>query len=347
MKKINEKTAQFYLSKSQRIMLRQARDSRIRLNTKKKLKLKSRKAKRFKTITIRFPSVLRMLDEKQRNELLNLIKDATNVLKSGHTLKLDFSKTKELHPCGTLVFLANFDVWYGTYPNKILGTYPEDVVSEELLQHFGIIAKLGLAERQREITHERVRFWHYKSGSIVDSASYRDLAVTVRDNMDHPESELFADCLNEAVANSVGHAYHFERASLPPPSFRKWWLVSSLRDNHAFVAIYDMGVSIPISLRRKPEWQDYLKLRRFKDRSLIKAAVSSLRTSTKLPHRGKGLPEMLDFSRDLAVGGYLSIGSGHGAYQYNVESGSEVSRTLKCPIPGTLIMWRIPFHEKN
>lgn len=347
MKKIRKKTALLYLSRARRAMRRRTLKNRVLHASRKRQRLQTRGRVKLRTITFRLPSIIRMVDEQQRHQLLRMISSAKAALKAGHTIRLDFAEVKELHPCGTLVFLANFDVWHGTCPQRILGTYPKDEVAEELLQHFGIIAKLGLAERRPEITHELVRFWHYRSGAIVDSASYRNLATTIRDNMDHPERDLFADCLNEAVANCVGHAYSFERENLPPKDFRKWWLVSSLRENHAFVAIYDMGVSIPTSLRRKPELQDYFKLRRFKDRSLIKAAVASLRTSTKLAHRGKGLPEMLDFSRRLASGGYLSIGSGHGAYQFNVGSESEVSTSLICAIPGTLIMWRIPFHEKT
>lgn len=297
------------------------------------------------TVTVRLPSIVRMLAEDQRLALMNVIQRANGALKSGKFLRLDFKDITELHPCGTLVFMANFDRWIDLFPGKVTGTYPRHEVSEQLLQHFNVISKLGLPERL-QITHDNVRFWHYKSGATVDSASYKDLAMTVRDNIAHPERELFADCLNEAVANSVGHAYDFEVPGLPPYSHRKWWVVSSLRDNHVFVAIYDMGVTIPSSLKRKPEWVDFLKLRRYKDARLISAAVSSSRTSTRLPHRGKGLPEMLEFSSNLASG-FLSIASGKGAYRYDAQTGRETRTRLNCPIPGTLVLWQIPFRENK
>lgn len=286
-----------------------------------------------------------MLREDQRLDLTLCLKRVDDALLEGHSVRLDFRTIEELHPCGTLVFLANFDRWTDLFPGRLFGTYPQDQVIEQLLQHVNVMSRLNMEER-REINHERVRFWHYKSGATVDAESYANLATTVRDNIAHPESMLFADCLNEAVANSVGHAYDFETAALPPESHRKWWVLSSLREDYVFVAIYDMGVTIPASLRRKPEWADYLKRRKYKDARLIDAAVTSRRTSTKLPHRGKGLPEMLEFSQNLASGS-LSIASGRGAYIYDAGEGTERRRPLECPMPGTLVLWQIPFRKER
>ncbi|WP_162300390.1 hypothetical protein [Corticimicrobacter populi] len=301
------------------------------------------KAYRARQVVMPVPVIVKIKDYEPRGQLLAFIEHANRILMGGGSIRLDFSKITELHPCGTLIFMANFDIWIERYPGKIQGNYPDDEVVEQLLQHFKVMEKLGLPNR-KTINHDRVRFWHYKSGKTVDAAAYRDLATTVRDNIEHPERELFADCLNEAVANTVGHAYDFEKPWLPPHDHRKWWVVSSLRDEHVFVAIYDMGVTIPGSLRRKPELSDFLRLRRFKDARLIEAATASSRTSTRLPHRGKGLPEMLEFSRNLASG-FLSIVSGRGAYYYDPQTGVASRKNLECTIPGTLVLWQIPFEQ--
>ncbi|WP_146099958.1 hypothetical protein [Achromobacter insolitus] len=286
-----------------------------------------------------------MLGEEQRQELMAVIERVDQLFLDGKSVKLDFRKVEFLHPCGTLVFLAHFDRWADLYRGRLFGTYPEDEVVEQLLQHVKVMERLGLEER-RQVTHERVKFWHFKSGATANAAPYKDLATTVRDNIDHPQSALFADCLNEAVANSVGHAYDFERPWLPPKSHRKWWVLSLLKDDHVFVAIYDLGVSIPSSLRRKPEWADYLKLRPLKDSRLISLAVTSNRTSTKLPNRGKGLPEMLEFSQQLASGA-LSIASGNGAYKYDADAAKSTRYRLDCPVRGTLVLWQIPFRKER
>lgn len=297
------------------------------------------------TTTVVLPETIRMLGEEERQNLTDAIERVSQLLAAGRSVRLDFRKVRFLHPCGTLVFLANFDHWVDLNPGRLTATYPEDEVVEQLLQHVQVMRRLGLQER-KEVTHERVKFWHFKSGATANAASYKDLAVTVRDNIAHPQSALFADCLNEAVANSVGHAYDFEKRELPPRSHRKWWLLSSMRDDQVFVSVYDLGVSIPSSLRRKPEWTEYLRIRPLKDRRLISLAIASNRTSTKLPQRGKGLPEMLEFSQQLRTGA-LSIASGHGAYKYDANTGTSSHYSLDCPIQGTLVLWQIPFRKER
>lgn len=296
-------------------------------------------------IVVRAPSRFRVREDACRDEVHDFILEIEVSLRAGHSVVIDFAKTKEMHPCGTLVFLAHLDIWLHKYPLRITARYPEDEVVEQLLQHFGQLERLGLSPR-KEITHERVRFWHYISGRTVDAATYRALTASVRGNIDHPQAALFADCLNEAVANAVNHAYKFETPDLPPREIRKWWMFSEPKNDKLFVAIYDCGVSIPQSLRRKPEWHDYATLRRFKDGRLIRSAITSERTSTKLVHRGKGLPEMLEFSAQLAEGG-LSIWSRDGAWIYHAQARRRETLNLRAPLRGTLVLWEIPFREER
>lgn len=300
---------------------------------------------RPRTVKLSLPATIKIVDLEPRTQLLAIIERARKALADGHTVRLDFTDIERLYPCGTLILLAHLDIWIDLFPGKVLGNYPSDEVAEQLFQHFRFIERFGLPNRTT-VSHDRVKFWHFKSGRKVDAAAYKDLATTVRDNIAHPERELFADCLNEAVSNAVGHAYDFDTLWTPVESHRKWWVVSSLRDDHIFVAIYDMGVTIPESLRRKPELSDYFRLRKYKDGRLIAAATSSTRTSTRLPHRGKGLPEMLEFSQALASG-YLSIASGRGTYSYDAKTGKDSQKYLECTIPGTLVLWQIPFENHS
>lgn len=256
---------------------------------------------------------------------------------------IDFKDTNLLHPCGTLIFMSHLDIWLDKYPGKLRCTYPEDKVSEELLQHISVFDKLGLPERRR-IEHERVKFWHYHHGTDADSTNYKSLTKSVREGIVHPAKELFADCLNEAVVNTVNHAYKFEVAHTPRKSLQKWWMFSLYRDELLFVAIYDQGVGIPRSLKRKPELADFLRPRSYNDGRMIQGAVASELTSTKLPHRGKGLPEMLEFSNNLKHGG-LSIWSQSGGVIYDAEKGKKTRHKLSRALPGTLVLWSIPFRK--
>jgi hypothetical protein len=132
---------------------------------------------------------------------------------------------------------------------------------------------------------------------------------------------------------------------------QKWWIFSLYRDNFLFVVIYDTGEGVPKSLRRKPEWQEYLRLRQYSDSRIIESAITTHRTSTKQPERGKGLPGMLEFS-SLLSDGSLSIWSARGSFKYNASTKKLTRRKFSQPLPGTLVQWKIPFpkgqtDEKN
>ena len=126
----------------------------------------------------------------------------------------------------------------------------------------------------------------------------------------------------------------------------KWWLFALIKDGKLDVAICDRGMGIPTSLREKPEMATVIpilirKLRKRVASGLIEIAVESSRSRTKLPHRGKGLPDMLTFSKQETVGG-IFIMSHHGYFVYNSQFGSEVARDFHPPLEGTLITWHIP-----
>lgn len=285
------------------------------------------------------------LDAAVRPELFDFLKQVEDQLRAGQRVIIDFSKTVELHPCGTIIFMAHLDGWLAEFPAKLSCTYPTDEIVEQLLQHVTVLSRLGLTSRKK-IDHEQVKYWNYHCGKDTDAGTYRELTKSARDGIVHPSKELFADCLHEAVVNAVNHAYEFPSRENVAKDQQKWWMFSLLKDDQLFVSIYDRGVGIPDSLRRKPEWKDYLRIRRYKDARLIQAAISSNLTSTKLPHRGHGLPEMLEFSQNLGRGGF-SVWSRNGGVAYNAELGTERRRKLPAPLPGTLVLWSIPFRKEH
>jgi hypothetical protein len=307
--------------------------------------LKRRRASVRTTVKIISPEKFIFLEEYGRHALFAFLDEVDETLRGGKRVVIDFSKTIELHPCGTIIFMARLDGWIEAFPGQLTCTYPTDEVVEQLLQHVEVLSRLGLSARKK-VDHDQVRYWHHHSGTNTDSATYKELTKSVRDGIIHPNKELFADCLNEAVVNTVNHAYKFISNRKLPKTQQKWWMFSLLKDDQLFVAIYDRGIGIPDSLRRKPEWTEYLRMRQYKDARLIEAAVSSKLTSTRLPHRGKGLPEMLEFSQNLKAGGF-SIWSRKGGVSYNPLLGVEHRRKLPVPLTGTLVLWSIPFQKEH
>lgn len=284
------------------------------------------------------------VDEAARGQLLLFLNRVEQYLSQGVGVRIRFDNVKELHPCGTLVFMARLDCWLATYPGKLSCNYPMDEVVEELFQHVNVLQRLGLKPRKEVVRHDKVAHWHYHCGSNADPSGFRDLTAQVISQIDHPNGPLFGDCLNEAITNTVGHAYENFNGSKLPTELRKWWIFSQYKDERFFVAIYDVGQGIPTSLRRKPEWTEYLRVRQYNDAYAIQSAIESNRTRTNQPERGQGLPEMLEFSKGLQAGG-LMIMSARGGFEYKPVTGQSKRRNFHAKLPGTLVQWAIPFRK--
>jgi hypothetical protein len=295
--------------------------------------------------TVTAPNVFELSVETNRAAVFVFLERVDELLAEGVNVKIGFGDTSELHPCGTLVLMANIDAWMTRFPGKLSCDYPKDEIVEQLFQHVGLLGRLGHSPR-REISSERVAHWHFYSGLTADPSAFLDLTLSIIDEIDHPNAPLFADCLNEAVCNTVGHAYKDADSSGVPEALRKWWIFSQYKDGRFFVAIYDIGDGIPRTLRRKPEWIEYLRLRHYNDGSILRSAISSTRTRTLQPERGKGLPEMLEFSQSLKDGG-LSILSAKGGFRYDAASAAMRHRKFDLPLRGTLVQWSIPFRKEH
>ncbi len=296
-------------------------------------------------ITVTAPEKFIGLIPKWRDELFAFFDAAENALSGGALVKLSFCKVNELRSCGTLIFMSRLELWLERFPNKLSCDYPEDEIVEQLFQHVAILSRLGLSSRKK-IDSDKVAFWHSHSGSKADPSGYKDLTLSVIDKIDHPNRMLFGDCLNEAICNTVSHAYNFFTEEHLPNKDRKWWIFSQYKEPWLFVVIYDFGEGIPKSLRRKPEWREYLRFRQYDDSRIIESAIMTPRTRTKQPERGKGLPEMLEFSK-MINDGYLSIWSANGGFEYNANTKKLTRHRFSQSLPGTLVQWQIRFSKKQ
>lgn len=248
-----------------------------------------------------------------------------------------------MQPCGTLYFVANIESLLILFPGKIDCTYPEDDVVEQLFQHIGFLEKLGKKCR-KVITADNVVNWHFATGTDASTSAFQALLLQHQDAMggELTRSELY-DCMSEAVTNTKKHAY----PSRSDKSENRWWMFSQAMDNKLTVAICDLGIGIPDSLLMKKEMSDYIRDLRGLFRTeqmhkrLLKVAVSSNRSSTGLPYRGKGLPQMLAFIKAGDTGGFR-VQSGYGLYAYSAEDKKTLDRIRKCKIRGTLVQWTLP-----
>ena len=339
MKKTTEKQrARDYKLNLSQLMLGRKRVSRLKKRTKKNKISK-------KTIVHKLvaPEQFVLQQTTDRELLIALIVKANQLLINPKArVYFDFSKAKKMHPCGTLYFMAQIDRLLLKNKGRVSCNYPKDEIVGQLFQHFGLLEKMGLTPKF-EITAESVLPWHYVVGTKADTSKFNDLIHSYEFELEKPMRLGLYDSMSEAVTNCTHHAYD-ENQELPPEE-QKWWMFAQKSGSILTVAIYDTGIGIPESLRRKPELKDYFKGLSFRnrrsDKRLLLAAVGSNKSSTRLPYRGLGLPEMLNFVQKNSEGGLL-IHSDRGAFIYRAQTSTQSTGYYDKAITGTLIQWTLP-----
>lgn len=103
------------------------------------------------------------------------------------------------------------DHWVDKFPNCLTANYPTDELVEQMLQHVGVLQKLGLTPR-KTISHDDVTRWHYFTGMNVDATTIEPFMEQVRSLAGEETQMELADCVNEAMTNVRHHAYNDELA---------------------------------------------------------------------------------------------------------------------------------------
>jgi hypothetical protein len=135
--------------------------------------------------------------------------------------------------------------------------------------------------------------------------------------------------------------------------------LNAVRAGSIFIAIYDMGVGIPSTLKSKLGAGEMMMNALDKvtelaglgegtllDQQLLRTAIENQRTQTRQAHRGKGLPEMREFAASTD-GGRLHIVSGQA--QYSMHGGKPHGQVqgFDEKFPGTLLLWNLPLKVKE
>lgn len=294
--------------------------------------------------TVIAPKEFSLINQEGRKLLLKFLKEIKHHLSHDHNVHISFDDTQNLLPCGTLWATAQIEFLLNQYPGKVSCSYPTDDIVEQLFQHIGLLKKLGKDTNRKEIEADNVKDWHYISGASGDLADFVPFFQSLSKLTEDVSSGLF-ESLSEAVTNTIHWAYKDEQA-------KEWRMFAQHKDGCLHVAICDLGMGIPNSLKEKPGFKEWvcsiLHKKMNNDKSLIKLAVESSASRSKFPHRGKGLKDMLGLVKNGTVGG-LSIFSGQGGFSYDARSKTQTEIGYETAINGTIIQWQIslePDHEQ-
>lgn len=333
------------LHERQMRLSRQEMARRHAKNTRRRLAENNKKNKtaQIKPIEITPPKYLKFHgSQNDREAFENFTNQVFQTISKGLIATIRLNEIERLYPCGLLLFIGQVNIWNNRYPGKVRAFYPENNVVEQMLQSVGIIEKLGLKNRIKQISHDDVTRWRYFTGTEAAAQEMEPMMDDIRNLIGADSQSRLYDSIAEAITNVRQHAYSEGES-------KKWWIFATISKTSIIVAIYDSGASIPGTLLRKPGIKEHVTQmitgRKKRDAAIIRMA-SGGRSRTKLPYRGKGLPEMFE-STQLMPGSSLGIYSRGGYFAYNDKNSTEkeVCTRLDVPVLGTLVLWRIKLAE--
>jgi hypothetical protein len=319
--------------------------------------------------------------ESTHKELDNWIRSGRSVKRAGRVASwFDFSTIERITPAAALIFTSEFN-----RIRRISGKRPFAIDVERwhadvaaVFDRLGLFQLLGIdpeirASIQRRGSHSLFILPIRSGDKVVGAEAYglneelAEVAIEVARSSasaEGPEATGQSDeawlekaagiytVLIEAMDNVINHAYPTD-IPLPFRSVKRWWMTAAIdrAESKLTVAIFDQGVSIPVSL---PHWRSYGRVKRVlrrvlgidydpsdtsQDAQAIYMATRVAASSTGEPHRGKGLGVMKDFI-DECRDGRLRIVSRCGEYRY-AKGQAPVAVSHPVSIGGTLIEWEV------
>ena len=272
--------------------------------------------------------------------------------RGGKAPYINFDGMSLVDNAAALMLAAELDAWNIRHWHVPLRSYDKSW-DPGVRQHLDTMGLFKLLRVDRQSAPEPAPsdsvFMPFFSDSRVDLGEFVRFRERIESEINRPLARrashyLFAG-LSEAVTNVIQHAYKTNES-------KRWWVSASYEKTGGKLSIlcYDRGLTIPQTLPRSHKWERIrgvisavglnLKL----DSDLIKGALMTRRTATKESHRGRGLPQLMNFIDEVDKGS-LAIYSRKGKVLYSKSSaggkGEYRGELLKKQIEGTLIEWSV------
>jgi anti-sigma regulatory factor (Ser/Thr protein kinase) len=162
-------------------------------------------------------------------------------------------------------------------------------------------------------------------------------------------SESFSNVWQHAYTGNINKKHSTLCVALKA---QKWWIALQHLEGQLFIAVYDVGVGIPASTRKK-EWYSSLAGEILSvlgglspDSRDIKTALEYGSSRFKVQGRGNGLPAVKRFV-EINPNGQLQIMSGKSLYRFRSKDNFTRWTDLDDCFPGTLIQWNLALGEAN
>lgn len=291
------------------------------------------------------PHVFNLHETKYRNRLASFLRKLRhNVVTLQRPVQIDLLATKKMWAGATLLFKAELIRIYKITNGKaqICCRRPSNKKVQQVLRQTAI-GKLLRFRVNEAAAYEDVIHWRHAEGTNAEGAKYDTILGKYDGTIAEPLAKGLYLGLTEAMTNCHHHAYIKPRSDGldHQDETTDWWMFSQEKDGNLHVVFVDLGVGIPGSLPvKQPSLWKRLTFQGVEDdATVIEEAVKESRSRTGLPHRGKGLKQLVDII-EITPRASLHIYSNSGLYKYDQAGVEKINYSES--ILGTLIAWRVP-----
>lgn len=276
-------------------------------------------------------------------------------------VRLNFRNTEHFYVPGAILLLAEINriISSSDLAKPITIIDPIRRRPREVLKQIGIYS---LTSDRSDVIPERedVVYWKATNGNTQSGDTYGALieSIAERANKEHARvievSGLWRS-LNEAVANSIDHAYKKPRYdNFAGLQKTKWWMLSQVKDDVFTIAVCDLGCGYRRTINETiPEKFMASVASKFigenRDALAIDTAMEYGRSGTSQSHRGKGSRDVLSVLQKHGDG-ELVVLSNTGWMRYEYKNKREMPRLsggLGIDIGGTIVWWKLPLKDSN
>lgn len=280
---------------------------------------------------------------------------------------LDFARIQHLSTAAALVITAEYDAaclyWNDPPPTINLEEWNPEVLFT--LYQIGFFEKLRIVPETEQIDrisqHRRI----LKIARGTSGDELKTIAGSIRElmefwgkgDLDRETRVNLNTAIGEAMANVAKWAYPPDKGGYDS-RLKSFWITASAdkRTGEMVIAIFDRGEGIPATYSRKKLHQNIFNELKaalknpdgfefVNDATYIKNAVKYGNSSSDEPHRGRGLPQMLEAIEEMKSGS-LTIASRGGLYHNDADKGV-LERVSHSSIGGTLVQWRLSLAGKD
>ncbi len=268
------------------------------------------------------------------NNILNVIKNIPSTRNSNtiHILKIDMSEIESITGDALMYLLTVMKNTKRQKDKRIFwnGNFPKDEKIKRFLKQSGFLNYMRTAKQNLIHSDENIEI---QSGKLMqgDIAKYICDYTNIKLNTNKVYSKFLYRILTELMTNTKDHAYNNNS------KFDYYWyiFVENAEDKIRYTFM-DNGIGIPTTVLRKFREKIIEILHLDREYKYIESALNGdFRTETRVEHRGTGLPDIYNFSKNNNIRN-LTIISNSAYY-----STDKRSYDLNTKLEGTIFYWEI------